>query len=62
MLTEVIPEIENLRQANEKYKEAQAQGKSLLLIVNKELGEHYVEQLARQDPEMIVFADLEKDV
>ena len=61
MLHEVIPDIENHRQAQEKFTEAQAQGKALLIIVNKELGEHYVEQLARHDPEMIVFADLEKE-
>ena len=61
VLKEVIPEIADLRQAQEKYDEAQKLGKSLLLIVNKELGEAYVEQLARADPEMIVYADLEKE-
>ena len=61
MLKEVIPEIENLRQAQEKYDEAQKTGKSLLLIANKELGEAYIEQLARADPEMIVFAEMEEE-
>ena len=61
MLKDVIPEIENLRQAQEKYTEAQNTGKALLLVVNKELGEAYVQQLARHDPEMIVFADIEEE-
>jgi len=61
VLNQVIPEITNLRQAQERYDEAQKTGKSLLLIVNKELGEAYVEQLARADPEMIVYADLESE-
>lgn len=61
VLHQVIPEIENLRQAQEKYDEAQKTGKALLLVVNKELGEAYVESLARCDPEMIVYADLEEE-
>ena len=61
VLHSVIPEIENLRQATEKYDEAQNTGKALLIVVNKELGEAYVEQLARFDPEMIVYADLEEE-
>lgn len=61
MLHTVIPDIENMRQASERYQEAQKSGKSLLVVVNKELGEAYVEQLARADPEMIVFAELEEE-
>ena len=61
VLHSVIPEIENLRQAAEKFDEAQNTGKALLIVVNKELGEAYVEQLARFDPEMIVYADLEEE-
>ena len=61
VLQGVIPEIENLRQAQEKYQEAQNIGKALLLVCNKELGEAYVEQLARADPEIIVYADLESE-
>ena len=61
MLMEVIPEIENLRQATERYQEAQKSGKSLLVVVPKEHAEMYVEQLARRDPEIIVYADIEED-
>jgi hypothetical protein len=61
VLHQVVPEVENLRMAQEKYDEAQKRGKSLLLVCNKELGEAYVEQLARCDPEMIVYADLEEE-
>ena len=61
VLRTVIPEIENSRQAQEKFKEAQNNGKALLSVVNKELGEHYVDCLAKHDPEMIVFADLEEE-
>ena len=61
VLHEVIPDIENLRQAQEKYEEAQKGGRALLLVVNQEQGELYVEQLARRDPEMIVFAELEEE-
>ena len=61
MLKQCIPEIGNLREAQVKYKEAQSTGKSVLLVVNKELGEAYVEKLARHDPEMIVFADIEEE-
>ena len=46
VLRTVIPEIENSRQAQEKFKEAQNNGKALLSVVNKELGEHYVDCLA----------------
>ena len=57
----VIPDIENVRQAALKYDEAQKTGKAILLVANKELGEAYVEQLARADPDMIVYADLEEE-
>ena len=49
MLTKVVPEIANERQAKEKFQEAQNLGKALLVVVNKELAEHYVESLARAD-------------
>ena len=61
MLKSVIPDIQNDRQATERYIEAQNTGKSLLIVVPKELGEAYVEQLARCDPQMIVYADLEEE-
>ena len=43
VLTSVIPDIQNDRQAKERYIEAQNTGKSLLIVVPKELGEAYVE-------------------
>ena len=58
---EVIPTINNFREATERYNEAQNHGKSLLIVVNQELAEAYVEQLARFDPQMIVFADIEEE-
>jgi len=61
VLQGVIPEISNERQAKERYEEAQLTGKSLLVTVPKEHGELYVEQLARADPEMIVFATIEEE-
>ncbi len=61
VLRSVIPEVNDLRAAREHYQEAQKSGKSLLVVVHKELGEAYVQQLARSDPEMIVFAELEED-
>lgn len=59
VLQNVIPEISNQRQAHEKFDEAQAQGKALLLTVPKELGEAYVEQLIRSEP--MVFAEIEEE-
>ena len=61
VLQAVIPEINNLRAAHEHFKEAQSNGKSLLVVVHKELGEAYVEQLARADPDMIVYAEVEEE-
>ena len=58
VLKAIIPEVGNLRAAQEHFREAQSNGKSLLVVVHKELGEGYVEQLARADPEMIVYAEL----
>ena len=52
---QVIPEIGNLRQAQEKYKEAEVAGKSLLLTLPQEHAETYVEQLIRADP--MVYAE-----
>lgn len=57
VLKQVVPDIENDRQAAERYKEAMLHGKSLLVVAPKEHAEAYVEQLARADPEMIVFAE-----
>ena len=48
-----------MRQASEKFDEAQAQGKALLITVPKELGEAYVEQLIRAEP--MVYAEIEQD-
>ena len=59
VLKAVIPEIDNLRQAAEKYQEAQATGKALLLVVPKEQAEHYVEQLVRADP--MVYGSIEEE-
>ena len=61
VLKEVIPEIPNLRDAQQRFEEAQAIGKSILVSVPKEHGEMYVEQFARANSEMIVFADLEEE-
>jgi len=57
VLVSVIPEIDNLRVATQKYDEAQKHGKSLLLVVPKELGEAYVEQLIRAEKAM-VYAEI----
>lgn len=61
VLKGVIPEIGNDREAKMKYDECQATGKALLIIVPKEHAEGYVEQLARADPEMIVYAQIEEE-
>jgi ATP-dependent Clp protease adapter protein ClpS len=61
VLQQVIPDIANERDAKEKFDVAQSAGRSLLLVVNKELAEAYAEQLARCDPAMIVFAEIEED-
>ena len=61
VLTTVIPEIENERQAAEKYEMAQNTGRALLIVTPKEIAEAYVEQLARCDPEMIVFSEIEEE-
>lgn len=59
VLLAVIPEIENRAQAGDKYQEAQASGKALLLTVPKEQAEHYVEQLIRSEP--MVYGEIEED-
>lgn len=56
---QVIPEIGNLRQAQEKFKEAEVTGKAMLLVVPKEHAESYVEQLIRSDP--MVYAEIEQE-
>ena len=61
VITAVIPEIANERQALERYEEAMATGRSLLVIQPKEQAEFYVEQLARADPEMIVYSQIEEE-
>ena len=61
ILKECIPEIPNLRDAQQRFEEAQKTGKSLLVSVPKEHGEMYVEQLARCNEEMIVYADIEEE-
>lgn len=61
VLKSVIPDIENDRQAVERYNEAQMTGKSMLIVVPQEMAEHYVESLARADPEMIVYAMCEEE-
>jgi len=61
VLVSVIPGIENDRQAGERYQEAMSTGRSLLVVQPKEQAEFYVEQLARCDPEMIVFSQIEEE-
>ena len=59
VLKAVIPDIDNLRQAKEKYDEAETTGKALLLVAPKEQAEHYVEQLIRADP--MVYGSIEEE-
>ena len=59
VLEAVMPNIENQRTAKEHYDEAQAHGKSMLIVVAQELAEAYVEQLQRADP--MVFAEIEEE-
>lgn len=59
VLLNIIPDIENLRQASEVYQTAQSTGKALLLVVPQEIAEAYVEQLIRADP--MVYAELEQE-
>jgi len=59
VLLSVVPEIENLAQAGQKYQEAQNTGKSLLITVPKEHAEAYVEQLIRAEP--MVFAEAQEE-
>ena len=62
VLVKVIPDIENVVQAKDKYEEAMGPvGKSLLMICPKEHAEGYAEQLIRADPEMMVFAEIEEE-
>ena len=61
VLHQVIPDIENQRQARERYEEAMSTGRSLLLIQPKEQAEFFVEQLARCDPQMVVYSKLEEE-
>jgi len=59
VLQAVMPNIENQRAAREHFDEAQAQGKSVLILVAEEIAEAYVEQLQRADP--MVYAEIEED-
>jgi len=59
VLLNIVPDIANLRQAAEKYEEAEKTGKALLITVPKELGEAYVEQLIRADP--MVYAEIKQE-
>lgn len=61
VLHQVIPEIENERQARERYEEAMSTGKSLLITQPKEQAEFFVEQLARADPQMVVYSTIEEE-
>lgn len=61
VLKSIIPGIENDRQAAERYQEAMKSGRSLLITQPKEQAEFYVEQLARCDPDMIVFSTIEEE-
>ena len=61
VLKQVIPEIENERQARERYTEAMKSGRSLLVVQPKEQAEFYVEQLARADPQMVVYSTIEEE-
>ena len=59
VLQTVIPDIENFKQAKEKYDEAESTGKSMLIVVPKEHAEAYVEQLIRAEP--MVYAEIEEE-
>ena len=59
VLVAIIPDIENDRQAKEKYDEAESTGKSMLIVVPKEHAEAYVEQLIRAEP--MVYAEIEEE-
>ena len=59
VLQVVIPDIENFKQAKEKYDEAESTGKSMLIVVPKERAEAYVEQLIRAEP--MVYAESEEE-
>ena len=61
VLISVVPEISNDRQAKERYDEAMMTGRSLLVTQPKEQAEVYVEQLARCDPQMIVYSTIEEE-
>jgi len=61
VLQSVIPSITNSRQASERYNEAMSTGRSLLITQPKEQAEHYSEQLARCDPQMIVYSKIEEE-
>ena len=59
VLQTVIPDIENFKQAKEKYDECDSTGKAMLLVVPKEHAEAYVEQLIRAEP--MVYAEIEEE-
>ena len=61
VLTSVIPDITNMRDATERYEEAMKTGRSLLIVQPKEQAEFFVEQLARCDPAMIVYSTIEEE-
>lgn len=58
VLRGVMPEINNEREAKALYDECMAGGKALLMVCPKEHAEGYVEQLARADPDMIVYSEI----
>ena len=61
VLKGVIPDIDNDRDAKEKYLECQETRRALLIVVPKEHAESYVEQLARADPDYIVYSQIEEE-
>ena len=62
VLTQVCKEtVPNERAAVAIYEECMKTGRSLVGLHPKEIAEMYVEQLARADPEMIVYSEIEED-
>ena len=56
-LLEICEDVE-IKQAEEIFKEAQNGGKANICTTSQELGEHYVQQLARKDP--MIFCELKE--
>ena len=62
VLTQVCKDtVPNERAAVVIYEECMKTGRSLVGLHPKEIAEMYVEQLARADPEMIVYSEIEED-